>query len=112
MKNVLWFSRHVMTIGQMTELRNVFGDIKINQISYPIDHAKEIKRDIENNDIIALVAPLKIQQQFLELAGDKPVLFCRNHRDHKGPNGYRHGGWFRIKKLDCEFEPLTGDNYE
>ena len=105
-KNVLWFSRHMMTLGQIVELRKIFGSIKVTQISYPIQHAKEVIKDIQKSDVIALVAPLEIQKEFLELSEDKPVLFCRNQRDHNGPNGFRHGGWFRIKKIDCEFEPL------
>lgn len=105
-KKVLWFSRHLMTLGQIVDLKKIFGSVEINQISYPIQHAKEVIKDIQRNDVIALVAPLEIQKEFLELAEGKPVLFCRNQRDHKGPNGFRHGGWFRIKKIDCEFEPL------
>jgi len=108
-KKILWFSRHMMTLGQMVDLQNIFGAIEVKQISYPIKHAHEIKKNIEQSDVIALVAPLEIQKEFLELSNGKPVLFCRNQRDHNGPNGFRHGGWFRIKKIDCEFEPLTID---
>lgn len=111
-KRVLWFSRHMMTLGQLIDLRNFFGSVEVKQISYPVQHAKEVLKDIRKSDIIALVAPLEIQKQFLELSDGKPVLFCRNQRDHDGPNGFKHGGWFRIKKIDCEFEPLKNNTEE
>lgn len=70
MKKVLWFSRHAMT----EEQRKALGEVEINQIDRTIRKADELKQEIDDSDIIAIVAPIELQQQFLALAGDKPVI--------------------------------------
>ncbi len=75
-QKVLWFSRHAMT----EEQKNSLGDVEINQINKTIHSAKELKAEIEANDIIAIVAPIELQREFLELAGDKPVITAVNDR--------------------------------
>ena len=76
MKKVLWFSRHEMT----DEQRAALGDVEIKQINKSINSAYELKDEINECDIIAIVAPIDLQQQFLKLAGDKPVIMAVNDR--------------------------------
>ena len=75
-KKVLWFSRHLMT----EEQRAALGDVEIVQIDRTISSAYEVQEEIEQCDIIAIVAPVHIQQQFLKLAGSKPVIMALNDR--------------------------------
>lgn len=75
-KKVLWFSRHEMTPEQKAAL----GDCEITQISRSINSAYELQEEIAANDIIAIVAPLNLQAQFLKLAGDKPVITAKSNR--------------------------------
>ena len=75
-KKVLWFSRHEMTPEQLKAL----GDVEINQINRSISSAYELEEEINNSDIIAIVAPINLQQQFLQIAGDKPVIMAVNDR--------------------------------
>ena len=75
-KKVLWFSRHEMTPEQLAAL----GDVEINQINRSISSAYELEEEINNSDIIAIVAPINLQQQFLKIAGDKPVIMAVNDR--------------------------------
>ena len=75
-KKVLWFSRHEMTPEQKAALR----DCEITQISKTINSAYELADEIAAADIIAIVAPINIQAQFLKLAGDKPVITAKSHR--------------------------------
>ena len=75
-KKVLWFSRHEMTPEQLKAL----GDVEINQINRSISSAYELEEEINNSDIIAIVAPINLQQQFLKIAGDKPVIMAVNDR--------------------------------
>ena len=75
-KKVLWFSRHEMT----PEQRAALGDVEINQINRSISSAYELEEEINNSDIIAIVAPINLQQQFLKIAGDKPVIMAVNDR--------------------------------
>lgn len=73
---VLWFSRHEMSAEQ----RAALGDVEIVQINKTIQSAQELKTEIEDCDIIAVVAPIGLQEQFLRLAGDKPVITAVNDR--------------------------------
>lgn len=75
-KKILWFSRHEMTEDQKAAL----GDCEITQVSKSISSAYELVDEIKAADIIAIVAPLNLQAQFLKLAGDKPVITALNNR--------------------------------
>ena len=70
MKKLLWLSRHEMTKEQLEAL----GDVSVTQIPYRIGSAYELVEEINDADIIALVAPINLQEQFLKLAKGKPVL--------------------------------------
>ena len=76
MKKILWFSRHKMTPEQKLAL----GDVEIMQINKTINSAYELKDEIDECDIIAIVAPINLQQQFLKLAEGKPVIMAVNDR--------------------------------
>lgn len=75
-KKVLWFSRHEMTEDQKAAL----GDCEITQVNKSIQSAYELQSEIEAADIIAIVAPINLQAQFLKLAGNKPVIMAVNDR--------------------------------
>lgn len=75
-KKVLWFSRHKMTEPQLAAL----GNIEIVQIDRSIESASELQEEINDCDIIAIVAPIGLQAQFLKVAGDKPVIVALNNR--------------------------------
>lgn len=76
MNNVMWFSRHEMT----KEQKEALGNCKINQVNKTVNSAYELQEEINDADIIAIVAPIGLQQQFLKLAGDKPVIMAVNDR--------------------------------
>ena len=75
-KKVLWFSRHEMTPEQLKAL----GDVEVTQVNKSISSAYELEEEIKANDIIAIVAPINLQQQFLKIAGNKPVIMAVNDR--------------------------------
>ena len=75
-KKVLWFSRHQMTNDQLAAL----GDVEVTQVNKSISSAYELEEEINNSDIIAIVAPINLQQQFLKLAAGKPVIMAVNDR--------------------------------
>ena len=75
-KKVLWFSRHEMS----PEQREALGDCVITQINRSINSAFELQEEIDAADIVAIVAPINLQQQFLKIAGDKPVIMAVNDR--------------------------------
>ena len=103
-KKVLWFSRHEMTEDQRAALG---PNVTINQINRTIQSAYELKKEVEDSDIIAIVAPTNLQQQFLELAGDKPVILAVNDRVLvKQPDGsedkveFHFVKWVRLIRIE------------
>ena len=54
-KKVLWFSRHEMTPEQRTALGD---DVEIIQVNKTIQSAYELQDEINECDIIAIVAPI------------------------------------------------------
>ena len=104
MRKVLWFSRHEMTPEQLAALG---ADITINQIDKTITSAYELQEEIEEADVIAIVAPINLQQQFLKLAGEKPVIMAVNARklvpDENGGETkvvFKFVKWERLLKID------------
>lgn len=103
MKKVLWFSRHEMTQEQQSALK----DCEIIQVNKTINSAFELQDEIAACDIIAIVAPINLQQQFLKLAGDKPVIMAVNDRvlvkQEDGSEDkveFRFVKWERILKIE------------
>ena len=104
MRKVLWFSRHEMTPEQLAALG---ADVTINQIDKTITSAYEMQEEIEEADVIAIVAPINLQQQFLKLAGEKPVIMAVNARelvpDENGGETkvvFKFVKWERLLKID------------
>ena len=116
---VLWFSRHIMTDEQHDALfigiaRHFHNDLQetgviITQISETINNVSEIP-DINNYDVYAIVAPIALQQQFLRVAGGKPVIMAKSDRIiAKTPEGedkisFVFNKWERIKKIEVVIE--------
>lgn len=103
MKKVMWFSRHEMTEDQ----RAALGNVQIVQVNKTVNTAFELKDEIDAADIIAIVAPINLQQQFLKLAGNKPVIMAVNDRvlvkQEDGSEDkveFRFVKWERLKKID------------
>lgn len=110
MKKVLWFSRHEMT----EEQREVLGNVEIMQIDRTINSAFELKDEIEQCDIIAIVAPIHLQQQFLQIAGNKPVIMALNDRvliqqqdGSESKVAFRFVKWERLVKIEVVKEDFV-----
>ena len=105
--DVLWFSRHDMTEEQIDALVDIYGPIQIHQINKMIGSAKELENEIKYSDVVAVVAPVELQAEFLQVANGIPVISCRNKRTIvKTEDGkeekekYVFGGWYEIEKID------------
>lgn len=105
---VLWFSRHTMTSDQ----RAALGDnVEVTQINRVISNGYELQEEIEQHDVIAIVAPIHIQEQILRIAGDKPVIMALNNRVLvPNPDGgddiaeFHFVKWERLVKIVVEKE--------
>ena len=109
-KKILWFSRHEMTEEQKAAL----GDCEITQISKTINSAYELADEIAAADIIAIVAPINIQAQFLKLAGDKPVITAKSqrllvHQDDGSEDKvvFQFEKWERLVKIEVVTEDFV-----
>lgn len=109
-KKVLWFSRHEMT----DEQRGALGDCEITQISKTINSAYELADEIAAADIVAIVAPINIQAQFLKLAGDKPVITAKSqrllvHQDDGSEDKvvFQFEKWERLVKIEVVTEDFV-----
>lgn len=111
MTNVLWFSRHEMTPEQAAAL----GEAEITQINRTITRAAELKEEIEQADIIAIVAPINLQQEFLRLAGSRPVIMAVSDRvlvpgeaGQEAKVNFVFREWIRLIKIDIVTEHFAG----
>ena len=109
-KKVLWFSRHEMTADQ----RAALGNCKVTQINRSIQNAYELEKEIQENDIIAIVAPINLQQQFLKIAGEKPVIMAVNDRvlipqadGSEDKVEFRFVKWERLLKIEVVKEDFV-----
>ena len=116
---VLWFSRHTMVKEQEVALfkgiaKHLKSDLRattviITQISETINNVSEIE-DIIEYDIYAIVAPIALQQQFLKIAGSRPVIMAKSDRViQKTPEGedkisFVFNKWEQIKKIEVVIE--------
>lgn len=115
-KVVFWFSRHTMTEDQLKAL----GPVKeIRQFDGTVNSAFELADEMKGCDIIAIVAPINLQAQFLKIAGDKPVVIALSERvitpDPEGGESkvdFVFQKWERLLRIEVEkedFDPLTLD---
>lgn len=112
-KKVLWFSRHTMTPEQLAAL----GPVKeVIQIDGTIQTAFELEEDIKGCDVVAIVAPINLQAQFLKIAGDKPVITAISERrvieKEGGDNDviFVFQKWMRIKKIEVVTEDFNPED--
>ena len=111
---VLWFSRHDMTPDQ----RAALGDSEITQIDKTIKHASELADEISQCDVLAVVAPVELQKEFLEQAGDKPVITAVNDRilvpteNGESKVQFSFVKWEQVKKIDIVKEDFDIGKYE
>ncbi len=109
MKKVMWFSGRDMDEDQKNDLVRIYGKVEVNQINKTINSAQELSAEIEEADIIAIMAPLNLQQEFLKLAGNKPVIFSRFLRIINAETDEIEdvfAGWFRLEKIEVIFTKL------
>lgn len=78
---VLWFSRHDMTPEQSNALIDKLGGFELVKVDGTIPNAFAIKEFIDECDVIAIVAPIHIQEQVLRIAGNKPVIMALSRRE-------------------------------
>lgn len=107
MKKVLWFSRHSMTPSQLDDFcRSLNSEVEICQVNRTISHANELAAEIDDADILAIVAPIELQAEFLRISNGRPVIYAKALRvlvlQGEGVEPkvtFDHGGWFQLDEV-------------
>jgi hypothetical protein len=123
MKKILWFSRHKMTPEQHQALVSKHGQIEVTQINGSpanvhvsfegsvnggeVSQLPPFKELAKDYDVLAVVLPINLQQQVLQVAENKPVIQALNNRNTvPDPNGgeakvvFTFAKWQRIEKIE------------
>ena len=114
MTKILWFARHNMTEDQKGALEKKFPEgIEINQVNKTIATARELENEINENDVIAIVAPIGLQAEFLRLAGDKPVITALAERvlvkqeGEEDKTEFKFVKWEKLNRIIVEKEDFA-----
>lgn len=113
-KTVMWFSRHDMDTAQLQDLKRIYGeDLELIKVNGTIPNASILEDVIDLCDVIALVAPIDLQQQFFAVAGEeKDVITSKSKRVLiKGQDGedkvqFIFANWFQIEKMEIVMKKL------
>jgi len=102
MAKVLWFSRHEMTSAQLGALEKKLGSVELTQVNKTVQHASELAEEIAAADVVAIVAPIGLQAEFLRLAGEKPVIVALSERRQIDPDNFEFVflKWERLEKIE------------
>ena len=100
-----------MFIGIARHFQNDLQEttVIITQVSETINSVSEID-DIGGYDVYAIVAPISLQQQFLRVAGDKPVIMAKSERlitktaEGEDKISFVFNKWERLKKIEVVIE--------
>lgn len=107
-KTVLWFSRHDMSPKQMADL-GIDENTNLIKIDRTINRASEIEAEIKQADIIAIVAPVGLQKQFLALADGKPVVTAAMNfvQQPDGTSKPEYDHWDQILDIQIEEKAIV-----
>ena len=130
MKKILWFSRHQMTQEQMADLNKAYGvyqiisvDGTVPNVHVPfqgsldggeIETLPPFKELMATCDIVAIVAPIGIQEQIMKVrVDDQPILIPRSKRERVETSEgeepkfeFIHEKWIILKKIEIVTEDL------
>lgn len=115
MKKVLWFSQHTMSPSQKAAL----GDVEIFQVDGTMHSVYEpflakvnrgsaqievssFKSLSQDFDILAVVAPIGIQKQILDISDGRPVIITKNNRVRIENDSFRFDfdHWEQLLKVE------------
>ena len=106
MTNVLWFSQHPLTEGQLDGLKATLGEVAIDQVNKTISSAEELAENVAAADVIAVVAPPELTSAIFKLANGKPVIYSVSARERMedGTFQFRHLEWRHYRTCDVTTE--------
>ena len=112
-KTVMWFSRHDMSEEQLMDLKRIYGEVELIKVNGTIPTAWIMSDLVDLCDVIAIVAPINIQQQFLAVAGEeKDVIVAESKRilvknqDGEDEAKFVFVNWFKLEKIEVVMTKL------
>lgn len=111
---VMWFSRHDMSEEQLQDLKRIYGDdLELVKVNGTIPNAFILQDLVDLCNVIAIVAPINIQQQFLAVAGEeKDVIIAQSERvliknqDGEDEAKFVFVNWFKLEKIEVVMTKL------
>ena len=109
MKNVIWFSRHDLTEEQIKGLKKVLKteNIKVKTINKTIQSAEEIKSEIIDEVLVAVVLPVNLLSELKSILPENIIIAIpRNKRirEESGEFKFIYDGWEIVKTCIYESE--------
>ena len=112
----MWFSRHDMSEEQLQDLKRIYGEnLQLIKVNGTIPTAWIMPDLVEIFDVVAIVAPINIQQQFLAVAaGEKDVIVAQSKRvliknqdgDGEDEAKFIFTNWFKLEKIEVVMTKL------
>ncbi len=121
MTKILWFSRHQMTVDQLSDLRRIYGDVDIKQTSASVTSAREVAELGHDCDVLAVVLPPSLLADLVNprVSQGKPVIRAIANRVPTGGTvlnpatgkeeqefRFEHAGWEKVLKIEVLTERL------
>lgn len=106
-KNVIWFSRHDLTKEQIEGLKKILKveDVSVKTINKTIQSAEEIKSEITDESLVAVVLPVNLLSELKRVLPENIIIAIpRNKRvkDESGEFKFVYDGWEIVKV--CKYE--------
>lgn len=124
MRKVLWFSRHDMTQEQAemfvgSEITKISGSPANVHVPFEgsvnnaeLEQLPSLKELVVKFDVVAIVAPIGLQQQFLQVT-KCPVIFAKTRRELVKKDGqedkvtFIFDGWEQLVKIEVVTAPFS-----
>jgi len=120
---ILWLSRHEMTPDQLSELKDIYGDVDVRQSDMTVASWRDVVEAGKDCDVLAVVLPPAILADLTNPRNNtKPVIRAIANRVPTGKTvvnpatgkeeaqyAFQHAGWERVLRVQILTERLGGE---
>lgn len=117
---ILWLSRHNMTRDQYVDLKRIYGNIEIKQVSKTVNGWQDVVDLGYDCDVLAVVLPISILADLTNPRNNrKPVIRAKSNRVPTGKSVlnpatgkeeeeylFEHVGWEQIESVVLSVKEL------
>ena len=117
---ILWLSRHNMTRDQYVDLKRIYGNVEIKQVSKTVNGWQDVVDLGYDCDVLAVVLPISILADLTNPRNNrKPVIRAKSNRVPTGKSVlnpatgkeeeeylFEHVGWEQIESVVLSVKEL------